>query len=218
MKQGMAVALALATVLVGVRAGEEPQPDASVEKLIQEGLAAYKAGRHEEAIERLQSAIRIIQQAAAKGLASFLPPAPEGWKADAPESESGTVGSDDEAIQWTQVSRSYERESDELEVEITISNSPEMAQAQGAALMMAHENPQMLQMMNQDPDRKIALIKQDGWKGWTVTEKGDSAQTLAIHESTLVMVNVSGDDDKVRDTFWSSLDLKGIAAAGGSKK
>jgi hypothetical protein len=217
MKQGMAAVLAMATVLVGVRAEEEPQPDAQVAKLIQEGLAAYKAGRHEEAIERLQRAIRIIQEAAAKGLASFLPPVAEGWTAGEPRLESGTWGAGKEALQWTQVSRRYQRASDGLKVEVAVSNAPMLVQGQLQALTH-YQDPQRLRMFNRHPDRKITLLDQDGWKGWTLVEKGKRVQTFAIRESTLATLTVDRDDEKVRDTFWSGLDLKGIAAAGGSGK
>ncbi|MHC4135843.1 MAG: hypothetical protein ACYTDU_04535 [Planctomycetota bacterium] len=211
MKQALVVVIGLAAALATVTAQEKKEPEAQVEALIQEGLKAYQAGQHREAIQRLQKAIGIIQQSAEKGLVSFLPAPAEGWKAEAPKSSSGNWGAGESAIQWTQVSRRYKRESDGLKVEVTISDSPQIIQGQLQALK-AYENPQMLQMLNQDPNRRIALVDADGWKGWKITEKGQRAQTMAIHQSVMVMIDVRSDDEKVRDAFWGGVDRKGIAA------
>ena len=213
MKQALAVVIGLMAVLAIGQAQEEQEPKAQgVEALIQEGLAAYKAGQHQVAIQRLQKAIGIIQKSAEKGLASFLPEPAEGWKADPAKSQSGNWGAGEGAIQWTQVSRRYKRESDGLKVEVTISDSPQIIQGQLQALKL-YENPQMLQMMNQDPDRKVTLVDADGWKGWNTLEKGKRAQTMAICKSVMVMIEVRGDDEKVREAFWSGVDRKGLAAA-----
>ena len=110
------------------------------------------------------------------------------------------------------MSRRYKRESDGLKVEVTISDSPQIIQGQLQALKL-YENPQMLQMMNQDPDRKVTLVDADGWKGWNTLEKGKRAQTMAICKSVMVMIEVRGDDEKVREAFWSGVDRKGLAAA-----
>jgi hypothetical protein len=212
MKQALAVAIGLMAALAIGHAQEEKDPKVQVEALIQGGLEAYRAGRHQEAIQKLQKAIGVIQRSAEKGLTSFLPAPPEGWKAEAPKSSSGAWGSGESAVQWTQVSRRYKRESDGLRVEVTFSDSPQIIQGHLAALK-AYENPQMLQMLNQDPNRKIELLDEDGWKGWKQTEKGQRVQTLAIYRSVMVMIEVSGDDAKVSDTFWSGVDRKGIAAS-----
>jgi hypothetical protein len=78
----------------------------------------------------------------------------------------------------------------------------------------------MLQMMNQDPNKKIELIDTDGWKGWKTTDKGKRprTQTMAIYRSVMVMIEVRGDDEGARDAFWSGVDRKGIAAAAAPPK
>ena len=215
MKQALAVVIGLMAALAIGQAQEAKEPKApGVEALIQEGLEAYRAGRHQVAIQRLQKAIGIIQTAVQKGLESFLPEPAEGWKADPAKSQSGNWGAGESAVQWTQASRRYERESDGLRVEVTISGSPQIIQGQLQALKL-YENPQMVKMMNQDPKKKIELIDADGWKGWTTTEKGKRAraQTMAIYKSVMVMIEVRGDDAKARDDFWNGVDKKGLAAA-----
>lgn len=217
MKKALVTAIGLALALAigqAQEAGDKEAKEASVETLIQEGLAAYKAGQNQAAILKLQQAIGLIQQSAAKGLVAFLPAPPEGWKADPAKSKSGNWGAGDSAVTWTQASRRYVRESDGLKVEVTISDSPQIIQGQMQALKL-YQNPQMLQMMNQDPNRKIELVDADGWTGWKSTEKGKRPRTqaMAIHESILVMIEVRSDDEQVRETFWKGVDRKGIAAS-----
>jgi hypothetical protein len=212
MKKALAVVIGVLAALAIGQAQEEKEAEAQVEALIQAGLEAYRAGQPQVAIQKLQKAINLIQRSAEKGLLSFLPAPPEGWKADAPKSHSGSWGGGESAIQWTEASRDYRRESDGLRVEVTLSDSPQIIQGQLQALKV-YENPQMLRMMNQDPNREIALIDADGWKGWTVTEKGKRAQTMAICRSVMVRIEVGRDDAKARDVFWNALDRKGIAAA-----
>jgi hypothetical protein len=215
MKQALAVVIGLTAALAVGQAQEEkdPDPKARVEALVQEGLKAYKAGKHQEAIQQLQKAIGVIQESAAKGLISFLPEPPEGWEADPATSKSGNWGAGESAIQWTQASRRYRRESDKLKVEVTISDSPQIIQGQMQALKL-YENPQMLQMMNQDPNKKVELINADGWKGWKTTTKGKRSrtQTMAIYQSVMVMIEVRGEDEQAREAFWSGVDRKGIAS------
>ncbi|MHC5052612.1 MAG: hypothetical protein ACYTGK_18630 [Planctomycetota bacterium] len=219
MKKALAVVIGILAVLAIGQAQEAEDPKASVEKLIQEGLEAYKAGKNQEAILKLQKAIGLIQQSAAKGLEAFLPAAPDGWKADPAKSKSGNWGAGEAAVTWTQASCRYIRESDNLKVEVTISDSPQIIQGQMQALKL-YQNPQMLQMMNQDPNKKIELIDTDGWKGWKTTDKGKRprTQTMAIYRSVMVMIEVRGDDEGARDAFWSGVDRKGIAAAAAPPK
>jgi len=216
MKQALAVVIGLTAALAVGQAQEEkdPDPKARVEALVQEGLKAFRAGKNQAAIQSLQKAIGLIQQSAAKGLVSFLPAPPEGWEADPAKSKSGNWGAGESAIQWTQASRRYRRESDKLKVEVSISDSPQIIQGQMQALKM-YQNPQMLQMMNQDPNKKVELIDADGWKGWHTTQKGKRprTQTMAIYESVMVQIEVRGDDDTVRETFWNAVDRKGIASS-----
>lgn len=217
MKQALAVVIGLLAALAIGQAQEDKKPEAQVETLIQQGLEAYRAGQPQVAIQRLQKAIGLIQRSAEKGLASFLPEPAEGWKAEAPKSSSGNWGTGESAVQWTQASRRYKRESDGLRVEVTISDSPQIIQGHLQALK-AYQNPQMLQMMNQDPKRKIELLDADGWKGWRITEKGQGAQTMAVFRSVMVMIEVQGEDAKARDAFWEAVDRKGIAAAAAPPK
>ncbi|MHC4974643.1 MAG: hypothetical protein ACYTG3_20200 [Planctomycetota bacterium] len=132
MKKALAVVIGILAVLAIGQAQEAEDPKASVEKLIQEGLEAYKAGKNQEAILKLQKAIGLIQQSAAKGLEAFLPAAPDGWKADPAKSKSGNWGAGEAAVTWTQASCRYIRESDNLKVEVTISDSPQIIQGQKA--------------------------------------------------------------------------------------
>ena len=102
-------------------------PNRETEKLIEGGLQAYRKGHHQAAVEMLQKAINKIQKEGTRSLADFLPKV-DGWKADEPDSSSGSWGAGDQQFQWSQVDCTY-RDGD-AKVEVTITNSPMLVQSQ----------------------------------------------------------------------------------------
>jgi len=204
-------------VLLGFWVGVPPQEakpaePASVDSLVQDALQAYKEGRADDAVELLNKAIGVIQEGQQKGLATFMPEPPKGWKADEIEKSSASFGSSGQSQQWIQVTRRYypDKEGSDLHVEITLTNSPQLIQVQEAASQI-YRNPQMLQLMNQDPNKKIEVFDQAPWFGWRIIEKGDSANGIAYCKSRMVTVNVSQGDQAALDLFWKAIDFKKMA-------
>ena len=182
-----------------------------VEALITKALAAYKAGKAATAIDDLQKAISLMQKSLQKGMAGFLPAAPKGWTAGKIDSTSMSMGTAKDAGAWRQVSRRYTRTSDKLRVTITITNSPQLIQATKAASKM-YQSPQMIAMLNRDPNMKVELVSQHGWSGWIVISKGKSAQATALAKGCMLSVSASKDDEAALKAFWKAIDLKGLSA------
>ncbi|MGC9455608.1 MAG: hypothetical protein ACP5HU_12210 [Phycisphaerae bacterium] len=207
--------------LVGAQEAETPAPEQpapeTVEKLVREGLASYKAGRGSEAIERLQKAISLIQEEMGEDIASYVPDAPEGWTAGEVESSSGSMGGGGQGQQWVRLARTYTRDSDEMKVELTITNSPQLVGTQRAATAM-FSNPQYMAMLQSNPDMSIEQIDRDGWNGWLVVDKQSSAQLMAFSGSTMLALEAPKADKAAVETIFEAIDLKGMSEAAGNEQ
>ena len=205
----MLCVIPLASVFAPVQ--EKAAAGDEVDVLITKAQAAYRGGKTQEAVDLLQKAIQKIQQSGEKGIVACLPPVAEGWKADPADSTSGSWGVGGEAMQWTQVERTYEREKDPVRVSVTITSSPQLMLGPKQMLQML-ENPQYRAMLNQDPSQKIEVVKAEGFAGFKTLEKDSSAQVMLMGESFMVMVDVDRCDDALLDTFMKGLDLKTLSA------
>lgn len=205
--------LALPLLLGPVVAGDS-EDEAQVLAAIDKGREAVKAGKPQEAIDHLQKAIGLIQAKAMKGLATFLPARDEKeWELGEVDSQSGSWGSGEQAFQWSQVQRHYSKKDadDGPEVDVMISNSPQIVEGTRAAFQM-FKDPAMRAMMNQDPEQKVDMIDEDGWLGMVTTRK-ESCTIMALHEKLMVQVEVQPGDEKLAKEFWSAIDRKGLAAS-----
>lgn len=198
--------------------------DKDVEAKIESALKAYRSGQTGEAMSSLQEAISLIQRSAEKGLAAYFPKAPEGWKASKLDSQSlSTGGSDNGGGSWTTLSQNFTREKDPLKVTVTLANSPQLIQAQ-KGMLAAFKNPEMLKAMNADPNRQVKLIEQDGWVGLRQITKGKGGsdkgrgEVTVYTDSCVLTMQVDSDDQAVLETFWKSIDLKGLAGAAPKSK
>jgi len=209
-----AVFVLVCVALVGMVWAEDPGTDESTTKavlvLIDKGKAEVQAGRAQHAITHLQQAIHLLQAATRKGLAAFLPAVPKGWKADEPDSQSGSFGSGKDTIQWSLVQRTYRQENGEDDYDVQLTDSPQLVEGQRAAIEM-FKNPEMRKMMEASGDTKFEVIEADGWAG-TITSPNDSdTNLLAIHGS--VLVTISGKDMALVKALWEAMDRKGLAGA-----
>jgi translation initiation factor 2 beta subunit (eIF-2beta)/eIF-5 len=190
--------------------------DGDAEAKIQQALKLYKEGKAGDAIIALQDAIAIIQQSQSKGMAAFFPKAPDGWEAGKLETNSISSGAGSEAMTMTTLSQTFTRTSDKLDVKVTLTNSPQLIQPQKTMLDNL-KNPQIMAAMNQDPDHKMKLIDRDGWAGWQSLTKNGSAEIAIFNNSNLLNINVDKNDEAVLNQFFSTFDLKGLAATATSK-
>lgn len=192
---------------------DEKEDSAVVEKLIQDALARYRSGEAQQAVEKLQEAIALIEQSQKTGLASFLPPVPEGWEANEVDSQSMSFAAGGESgSQFLQITREYwpvaPDGSKGTRVSVSITNAPAMVQAQKAAAAV-YKNPQILESMRSDPNRQVDLIEEGDWFGWKIVEEGQQGTVTAFCNSCLVTVN--GNDAKTVEKIWGGFDLKGLS-------
>jgi len=186
--------------------------EAEVTKLVEKAMAAYRDGRKQEAVDLLQKAAALIQKENEKGLAAFLPAAPEGWKREPLQTSSGVWGSGEDTFQWTQVEATYVRERGEEQVKITISSSPVLLESMKPLAEMM-KNAQYLAMMNQDPNRSVKPFSRDGWSGMRQVEKGGTAMVMGTTAKLMAQVDAPGGDEKLLDRFTGLIDWKGLAGA-----
>lgn len=186
--------------------------DKAVEGLITKGLAAHKAGKTHDAIAALQEAILLMQKSQEKGLAGFFPKAPAGWTAGELDSSSAAFGTGEGGATYTTLTQQFTREEDGATVNVSLSNSNQLVEAH-KAMAESYKNPEVLKMMNQDPNTKVKLIDKDGWTGWMTIEKDNSAQAIAFSSGCLLTVQVDKGDEATLELFWNAIDHKALAKA-----
>lgn len=209
--------VALPFLLALVVAGDPPaaEGDAAIVATIEKGRDAFKAGKHQEAIENLQKAIGLIQAIASKGLAVFLPARDaEQWEMAEVDTQNGNWGSGESSFQWTQVSRRYTKKGEEggPEVNVMISNSPMLIEAQRGMVQML-KDPAMRAMMAQNQDgQKLDFVEEGGWLGMITTEK-ESCNAQIFHTKVMVQIESNTGDEKLVKEFWAAIDKDGLAGA-----
>ncbi|MGQ0613245.1 MAG: hypothetical protein ACT4PV_05850 [Planctomycetaceae bacterium] len=205
-------ALILLLPIAFAQGEEKPPPpaDAALLAQVDKARAAIVAGKQQDAVPYLQEAIRFIQEAALKGITAFLPKRDKPWVMGEIESNTGTWGSGKEAYQWSQTSRTYER--DEQRVVVTISTSPQLIEAQRAGLEM-FRNPQMRAMLQQDEERTVEFIDADGWFGMLTTEREGGSSMIVLHKKVMVNLELATGSATLAREFWESIDRRGLAAA-----
>ncbi len=228
MKHAWLVGLGLAGVLVfgyafaqeGPAAGEKKVPAGDAVKeaaaLIDKGKAELLAGNAEAAIESLQKAIGIIQDAFRKKLETFVPRSFGDFKGGEIDSQSGSWGSGKEAAQWTTVRCTYRREADRRQVTLTISSSPQLVNGMRQAMKM-YDDPRMREMMKMNPDLSLEKVEGGGFAGWLISEKGGATRIVAFGGRVLLEIETSGNDDAAKGAVkacFEAVDRKGLAAAG----
>jgi hypothetical protein len=206
--------LALPLLFAPALAGDA-EDEAAVLAAIDKGREAFQAGKPQEAIESLQKAIGLIQAKAMRNLATFLPARDDKeWEMGEVDTQQGNWGSGEQSFQWTQVSRRYTKKGaeDGPEVNVMISNSPQIIEAQRAMLQM-FKDPAMRAMMNQGNEGgKVDVIEDGEWLGMiTVEEKRCSANI--VHKKVMVQIEAERGDEKLVKEFWAAVDKKGLAEA-----
>jgi hypothetical protein len=193
-----------------ILAQEQP---ADVESLVRKAMEAYRAGRKQEAVDLLTKAANLIQKENERGLVAFVPAAPQGWKREEVQSSSGTWGSGEAALQWTQADAQYlEEGKEEPGVRIILSSSPMLVDGH-KDMVEQMKNDQFLAMMNQDPNRSVKRFSRDGWAGCITAEKGGATTLVALKDKLVCQIEVPGGDAKVLDRFAALVDWPGLAGA-----
>lgn len=156
-----------------------------IEDQIKLGLEVYQSNDYEDSIEELNYAIAQIREKLNSQQAVLLPNPLKEWSASKVENISGAMAM---MGGGTQLSRSYQRESEEIEITI-MANSPMVS----GALMMVN-NPMLI---GSNPDMKP--YRYNRMKGIQEISESNIEITLAV--SGQIMVQISG-----RNTDISSVE------------
>ncbi len=209
----LALTLGAVALLPAARAEDEETPpdhNALILSAIDKARDAFRAGKAQEAVRELQKAIKLIQQTAMRGLASFLPDLGEGWTADEPNTTSGSWNVNGTDMQWTQVTRTYRHEERNLGLDIMITTSPQMMQGTQAMLQM-FKNPQMRAAFENDKKKKHELVEGDGWSGILITEGRRRTSFQTCCEGVLLTMEVATGDAALVRQVWQAMDRRGLA-------
>ncbi len=194
------------------------KPD-KVESHVAAALKAYRAENPTDAIAQLQAAINLIQAQLSKTLAGQLPDAPEGWSAGEVESDSMSVGAGGQGHAFSTAKRTYTRTADKVKVTVEITDSSIIIGAH-KQMAQAFQNPQMIEMMNRDPNTQVKVLKIPGWVAWAQTSKSGSASgsLIAVSEHHAVNIQSRSAEMAILDQFAKLVDFQAIAKlrAGGS--
>lgn len=172
---------------------------------IEDGLAAYKAGNRQEAIQSLDYASQLIRQLKGEQLETLFPEAPAGWKKEDSNSQSvatAYMGG------GTSAGASYRRiddSGDSIDISITTDN-PMIGM-----LSAAFASPMMMSASGQK------LIKLKGHKATLEYEASSREGDINLLIGGKVLVNISGygvSEEELRD-FASRVDFDAIEAAAG---
>lgn len=210
--------VAFFVLLSGLTAAEEPaaEPVQAALAQIDSGRAALVAGNAQEAIDRLQRAIGIIQAKVARSLSSYLPASVGDLVGGEVDIQSGSWGAGDDSFQWNSATRTYRRApddaraDDDLSVEVMISNSPQLLEVHKASFEM-YENPQMREMLEKSGNVKIETIREGAWKGFILSQPDQGAQVLAVAERMMLQIQSSSGDMALMKKFWKAIDTEGLA-------
>ena len=171
-----------------------------VEDQIGLGLESYKNKDYKAAVDDLNYAIALIQEKLNSKNATLLPEPLAGWSATDVENNSAGMAM---MGGGTHMSRSYQRDSESVEISIT-SGSPMVA----GALMMIN-NPMVL---SSSPDMKPYRYKRV--KGMQQVSGNRIETTLALVGQIMVQVNATNlADQSVIEQYLDAMDFDQIKSA-----
>nr|WP_043753926.1 hypothetical protein [Imhoffiella purpurea] len=170
---------------------------------IEAARKSYEAGELRTAVETLNFAVTKIQEQMTASLLKLLPEPLEGWKADAPEAQSGGMAA---MITGTTLSRRYYRD-DQGEVSLDLmADSPMMPM-----LTMALSMPLMMQS---NQDMKAYSLK--GYRGMIEHAADSEDYEITLMVGNRLVVQGKGShlkDSKPIEDYLNALDLDAIQAA-----
>jgi hypothetical protein len=178
--------------------------DAAIDKVIEQGLAAWRAKDAQKAADLLQKAVGMIQARAARGLASFLPTKAAGWTFEEPQVDSGAWGSGETAMQWSNA-RVEAAHGDDQRASLQITNSPQIYQGMQAMVTMQAQMKAILAQQGKDID----VQTKSGFQVLTIVDEGN-ANAWIVGKRIAVTIDVSDGDRATLDTVVGWFDLAGL--------
>jgi hypothetical protein len=189
----------------------------AAEPVRDKGLAAieaWEAGRPEDAITLFQEAIGVIQGGTEAGLARALPARVGEYVGGDVESASGNWGSGAQSVQWISATRRYEVPGTERGATVTLSTSPALVEAQ-RAMRATFDDARTVAMMNTAAGRKVEIVEESGFRGWTQVEAGKDAQMTAVGEKLAITIEVPDGDTAALAAFRAAIPLSALVRLDG---
>ncbi len=183
---------------------------AEVDKLISDGLAAWRAGDEQKAADLLQQATSRIQARAARKLGSFLPTKAEGFTFDAPHVDSGSFGGGETAMQWSTAQVRATRTADEKQVQVQITNSPQMFQGMQAMVTVQAQMKEILKQQGTDID----VQTKHGFQVVTIVDQGN-ANAWILGKRLAITITIDDGDRATLAAAVGWLDLAGLKTIDG---
>ncbi|MFO1053087.1 MAG: hypothetical protein U1F36_12810 [Planctomycetota bacterium] len=198
-------------------AGSEAKPEAQapkdevteIEKLIADGLAAWRAKDEVKASDLLQKAIAKIQARAARALSAFLPKAAQGWTFDEPSVDSGSWGTGENAMQWSNAQVTAHKGED-TQTHVQITNSPQIYDAMQTMVQVQVQMKELLRQQGKDVDVK----SKNGFQVVSMVDDGTGTAWM-VGKRILVTFNVDHCDRKTLDEVLGWIDTAGLAKLDG---
>jgi len=193
-----------------VLAQDAADPRSEIEKMIVDGLAAFRERADDKCVDLLQKAIGRINERAATGLGALLPDDfPEEFEAGEPESSSGTWGSGAQTMQWRSITQHWTRKSDGARITVTASNSPRVVKTGRASFDMYRKNPQVKAAMEA---QGIEISERNGF-GIMVSDQNGRPSGHVFGESLMINIQLSKGDKKVVTDAIDGLDWAALKQA-----
>ncbi|QIK37473.1 hypothetical protein GWK36_05195 [Caldichromatium japonicum] len=196
-RSAQALALLLALAALARAQGDE------VLDQIETARKSYEAGQYRPAIDALNFAIAKIQEQMAAHLARLLPEPLPGWKADAPEAQTGGLAT---MIAGTSLSRRYWRDDGANVVLNILADSPLLSMLTAALSMPL--------IMQSNPNMKPYAFR--GQRGLLEHAPGSQDYTLTLLIGGRLVIEAKGQgltDPKPLDAYLERLDLDAVRAA-----
>jgi len=200
----------LVSCLGVVLAQDEPDPRSKIEKMIVDGLAAFRERADDTCVDLLQKAISRINELSATGLGAILPKEfPEEFEADEAKRSTGTWGSGANTVQWRSITQHWTRESDGARITVTASNSPQIVKTSRAGFDIYTRNPQLKAAM---AAQGIEISEKEGF-GIMVSDQNGRPSGQVFGKTLMIQIQLSKGDKKIVTDAIDGLDWAALKKA-----
>jgi|GEM_PF-2605292 len=184
----------------------------TVLQLIQQGKNAYQQKNYARAHDLLQKAIGRIHDKIGASFAPFLPKAPTGWTGEEPDINSASYTTSSGNTRVTEAERRYIRNSDNEDIEVLITNTPEIIKPYQQITRILQNNTIMKSMADRMMKEHgiIDTAKKGNWYVLVEKKAPKDYKIAALHDKVVVQID-DADSQKTAQKFMGLIDLNGVA-------
>ncbi len=202
MRRNIAV-LGLLLCLGAVFAKDDATDRAKTEKMIVDGLTAFRERADETCVDLLQKVISRINASSATGLAAILPKKfPKEFGAGEVKTSSGTWGNGANTMQWRTATQRWTNKTTGARITATASNSPQMVKAGRMGFDMYKNNAQMKAAM---AAQGIEISEREGF-GIMISNSRGRPNVQIFGKLLMLQIQLSAGEKKIVTDAIDSLD------------